>query len=211
MDENIFRKYKNDETYREIRRLLQSALIAYGQKDFKKLKNYEVDALINRQILASSNYEKMGITEFIDKVNCLLPKKLNIVTKEEKIMIEALLNVSLKRYIVNKSNDAVIDGTKDYIGDYTYLVILVENNNSTEKQICENCGAEIESGKEECPYCKAVNPNKNNKLLIADIIEKEQKNVIKDYYARQQKEAAEAKKLELQRLLEDGKRRRGLF
>jgi len=212
MNKEIMRKYKSDETLQNIKRLLKSALEAYGQKDFKKLKNYEVDSLINRQILASCNYERMGIEEVIDKIQCSMPKEISVKTIDGRTIIDATLKVSLKRYIINKNNNEVIDGTKDYIGDYFYSVILVENNDLDKKIICENCGSNIEQNEEKCPYCKAVNPNKNNKFLIVDIVEKNHIDMMKAYYKKKEKEKIEEAKTELEKLLlEERRSRRSLF
>ena len=210
MDKRVM-SFKTDDTFAEIQRIFKAALIAYGNKDFKQMKNYEVDALINRQTFASENYKKMGIKEIMSRIICLKPTTINVkVDKNDDIRVEAIVPVSLERYIIDESTGEVLDGIKECINTYSYKVVLVENKKYDKNLICENCGAEISKDTEKCPYCKTINSNKDNRLLIADIIENSEKSGLIDYYQKREKERIERVKSE-NRMMAEEERRKHLF
>ncbi len=193
--------YKSEEIYMEIKNLTEAALKAYGDKDFNKLHNYEIDSLIRKQVTANDSYKKMKITEIIKKITCMQPKNVDIkYDLNGNMRVEAELKVYLERYVVDDESDTVIEGIKDFVGEYLYKVILIENKNSITTLVCDNCGAKIDKTVSNCPYCGVVNANKNNKLIIADIIKLNFNNTIKDYYNRKDDKRKEEIQEELERV-----------
>ncbi len=205
--EDRIKQYKTEETYVEIKRLFLSALKAYAERAFTKLKDFETNALINKQTLAYESYKKLGAKEVIQKITVKSPTNIEVKIREnQNIVVVADLEASLERYVIDEKTDSIIEGVREKIGTYNYRISLIENENTDSSIICENCGATIEKSEDTCPYCHVVNSNRNNRLLIADISEVSMRDILQEANEKYKRE----KELEMknERLQEEMEKRR---
>ena len=153
----------------ELLDLFLKVMSLYGKHDFLSISNYVVDTLAKRQIDNFVDLKNRGLEEVIDKVRIYSILDSAYI---DNVKHQALIRfrTTFERYIVNKDNGEVVDGIRDYVGNFIYEVLFTKND-SIKEGTCRYCGAELKDSDLKCEYCGVVNINKNSNWLIQDIKE----------------------------------------
>ena len=150
-DAKLFKKWS-----KEIFKCVKSGT----EEELKIVKNFVIDELYDKLIYQMNQFEKDGL-DYITKD--LLIEKIKIAdygrwdTKEE---IKVFVKVKMKEYILQKSTDRVLRGSRRRNITKKYIMTFIKQDVTEQEGFitnCPNCGAETtqtELGK--CRYCSTI-------------------------------------------------------
>ena len=150
-DINLFKKWS-----RQIFGCIKSG----SEEQLKIVKNFMSEELYDKLEYQMKQFAKDGlefVTEDLLIEKCYLYDYSKSVSKEE---IKILISAQMKEYIIRKSNNEILKGSKNKVYKKNIIMSFVKKNAEDIEGIirnCPNCGAEVsrtEFGK--CKYCNTI-------------------------------------------------------
>lgn len=130
------------------------------EEQLNVVKNCMSDELFNRLQFQIKEFAKDGlefVTEDFMIENCKLFDYGKRLGQEE---IQILIDAKMKEYIIRKSDDVVVKGSRDKYFNKTILMTFIKKNEYSEEGLmhnCPNCGAQIiQTDFGNCRYCKTL-------------------------------------------------------
>lgn len=130
------------------------------QEQLKVVKNCMSDELFNRLEFQIKEFAKDGlefVTEDFIIENCKLFDYGKRLGQEE---IQIVIEAKMKEYIIRKSDNVIIKGSKDKYFNKTILMTFIKKKEETQEGLmhnCPNCGAQIiQTDFGNCRYCQTL-------------------------------------------------------
>lgn len=134
---------------------------AWTEKDWKKVRTFEADALFNSHKKQLDQYIDKKETNVVEDISIISTEFENFYRDEKNEYLSYILKARYKDYVIDDKNGNVIKGDKSsrYIMEYRMSFMrskgnITKEDGDTNALTCPNCGAPVsinESG--VCEYC----------------------------------------------------------
>lgn len=182
-EEQIYKKLGNDFNIEEFNlrvfEIYRDIQIAWMNRNVEPVRHLLSDEMFNMYrtqlatLIAKNQKNIMEDFEFIDA--CII----DVSNNKGKEQIKVKLHVTCRDYLVD-SNDNVIRGDKHRINDYTYQLVFVRSQVSSDVKKCLSCGAPLDNSvSTKCEYCGSVIIRESDNFVMTD--KKMLKQVVKEY------------------------------
>lgn len=201
--------FLKDDQLMEITEILKKVFYLIDEEKYDELANYEMDELLNRQLVSEDIFKRNKQKLHFDKVNCRSVESCSTKIVNDKTIYVISVKMTFERYITDEKGD-IIYGTKDYIVDAKYDVSVIENVNDNSNIRCPSCDALIDENSNMCSYCGTLIKKKTSKWLVCDIVEKEVEDTLKKLLEENDKRNMEESKNLYSRIIAEEEERRAL-
>lgn len=140
---------------------INKAYSEYNIDEIKKLCTKELYETYKKEIAELKKNDEKWIVEKLNYNNC---KITSIEKVEDRLIIRAVLRVSLIDYILK--DNKIIKGSKNLTNN-TYELELEKSAIIRKLLKCPNCGQSLKTtGSDKCPYCKQIIVSIGDDLLL---------------------------------------------
>ena len=155
--------------YNEAFNIYKNIQLAWMDNDIERVRNIISDEMFNTYKM---QLETLKVKNQQNIMKDIVLRKIYITSirkENNKEIIDVIMNVTCKDYLIDINTKEVLRGDKNKICYYEYKLSYIRTTNVYEINMCPNCGSPIENGQStKCSYCNSIITKSTDKFVLID-------------------------------------------
>ena len=154
--------------YNEAFKIYKDVQIAWMDNDIERVRNVLSDEMFNTYKMQLETLKIKNQKNIMEDITLKDVYITDIKTVNEKKVIDVIMHVNCRDYIIDITNNKVLRGKKNKVWFYEYCLSYMKDSGESIDH-CPNCSAKLKDGSSvKCEYCGSIINRKADKFILID-------------------------------------------
>ncbi len=158
-----------EDFYQESFNIYKEIQLAWMDNDIERVRSIISDEMFNTYKMQLETLKAKNQKNMMEDITLVDVYITNIRKQDNKEIIDVIMKVKCKDYLIDINTNKVIRGQKNKVWNYEYKLSYIRSVGFNEVNYCPNCGAPINDGQSsKCDYCGSIITKETDKFVLID-------------------------------------------
>lgn len=158
-----------DNFYKETFNIYKEVQLAWMDNDIERVRSILSDEMFNTYRMQLETLRVKNQKNIMEDITLKNVYITNIIKENNKEIIDVIMNVTCKDYLIDITTKKVLRGNKDKVWNYEYKLSYMRTIVFKNTDTCPNCGAPLNYGQSvKCEHCGTIINRETDNFVLID-------------------------------------------